>query len=122
MESFNYPIKLAGIDFQGPYPLEIPFKNLPGVYIIHDRNIFLDIGETDKLEEGIKNHWKFPYWVNYTSGIMVSLSFHYCSSAIERKKIKDKLVEVYDPCFEPLAISVSATTHQPLLIDTLLKT
>ena len=89
---------ISGYGFDGPYDINSDFNNLSGVYVIHDGNKCLDVGETGNLKERIPGHTRKACWKrNAGSGKTVKLEFLQVNDEQKRLEIESYLRAELNP-------------------------
>lgn len=86
-------IRIDGYDFEGPWELGQTFNNVPGVYVIYTNQVWLDVGETDKLGDRINgdNHKRKPEWLKQSGGYQIYIAFLRVENYQSRLAIESKL-------------------------------
>jgi hypothetical protein len=70
-------MNIAGYNFEGPWLLGQKFNDVPGVYVIYNPTIWLDVGEADKLGGRINNnaHERQPQWISNSNMFQIYIAF-----------------------------------------------
>ena len=76
---------ILGYTFDGPYSIDTNFNTVSGVYVIHDGDKFLDVGETGNLKERIPNHERKSCW-NRSAGLK-GIKLEFLNEADQQKRL-----------------------------------
>lgn len=92
-------IKIQNYDFEGPFNLNTDFNDVPGIYVIYTNQIWLDVGETDKLGQRINgdNHERKPEWIFKSGSDLISIVFMRVNNQEFRLKIESELRTILAP-------------------------
>lgn len=82
---------IGGYNFEGPWILGQSFNEIAGVYVIYTSQDWLDVGETNKLEERISNHERKPDWVKASNGLQINIVFYINSNSQQRQAMESYL-------------------------------
>lgn len=86
-------MNIQGYAFEGPWFLGQKFNDVPGIYLVFTNNLWLDVGETDKLGSRINgdNHERKPDWIMNANGFQINIVFLRESNSENRLKIESYL-------------------------------
>ncbi len=70
-------MNIQGYNFAGPWLLGQNFIDVPGIYVVYNNNLWLDVGETDKLGQRINSnaHERQPQWISNSNGLQIWIAF-----------------------------------------------
>ena len=86
-------MNILGYNFEGPWLLGQKFNDVPGVYVIYNSRVWLDVGETDKLGQRINNnaHERQPQWISNSNSLPIHIAFLRVSDPQVRLRIESQL-------------------------------
>lgn len=59
-------LRIAGIDFSGPYTDRTEWNTVPAVYVVLTGTMPIDVGETDNLMGRMANHERRGCWLQHS--------------------------------------------------------
>lgn len=91
-------VTISGYQFEGGFPLETTkFNEIACVYAIYTNDIWLDIGETDKLRSRLIGHERKDCWKRNANGKIIYLAAFQESNQQKRISIEAYLRSTLNP-------------------------
>lgn len=70
-------MRILNYNFEGPWMLGQHFADVPGIYVIYNPRVWLDVGETDKLGQRINDnaHERQSKWIANSNNLQIYIAF-----------------------------------------------